>query len=329
MQKSDDIRRAARQAVWTRHWASGAAHSCAGSFADTYEGALAAVWEAALDRVAPGTRVLDIATGSGALPRLLLRLQPTLDLGIDAVDLASVAPDWVRQLPAQQAARLRFHAGIRAESLPFPDACFGLVISQYGLEYADLERAVPELLRVLAPGGQVVLVMHHAASRPVSLAAVEIAHIDWLRGDDGLLPAARAMLAPMARAATPEGRASLATDATADAIRERFNAAQAALSARGRAAPDGADVLGEVQDSVAQVLVLAMQRGQAAAEAGWSQLDQGLADARWRLQELRDNALDGQAAQTLCGRLQAQGLKTALTTLDEQGHLMGWHLTAG
>ena len=119
-------------------------------------------------------------------------------------------------------------------------------------------------------------------TRSASLAAVEIAHIDWLRGDDGLLPAARAMLAPMARAATPEGRASLANDATADAIRERFNAAQAALSARGRSVPDGADVLGEVQDGVAQLLGLAVQRGQAAAEAAWSQLDQGLADQRAR-----------------------------------------------
>ena len=51
-------------------------------------------------------------------------------------------------------------------------------------------------------------------------------------------------------AATPEGRASLASDAAADAIRERFNAAQAALSddlialvARFNRASDGAMVV--------------------------------------------------------------------------------------
>jgi SAM-dependent methyltransferase len=318
-----------RRAVWTRHWATGAAHSCVGSFADTYGGALARVWQEELTFTAPGIRVLDIATGSGALPRLMLRLRPEMDLSIDAVDLAAVAPDWPRQLPAAQAQRLRFHQGVSAESLPFPDACFGMVISQYGLEYADLQRAVPELLRVLAPGGRVALVLHHAASRPVTLAAVEIAHIDWLHAEDGLLPAAHAMLAPMARAATPEGRASLARDPAADAIRERFNAAQSALGARARAAPDGADVLAEAQDGVAQLLGLAMQQGQAIAEAGWSALDQGLADARWRLQELRECALDADAVDALCRSLQAHGLQPTRTTLTEQGHLMGWRLNAG
>lgn len=317
-----------RQSVWSRHWSTGAAHSCAGSFGATYGGAIAQAWSAVLGHTPPGTRVLDIATGSGALPRLLLQLQPALDVSIDAVDLANVAPEWARRLPPQRATRVRFHAGITAESLPFPDACFGLVVSQYGLEYADLDRAVPEMLRVLAPGGRVALVLHHAASRPVTLAAVEMAHIDGLRADDGLLTAARAMLAPMARAATAEGRASLAQDADADVIRARFNAAQSALSARARAAPDGADVLGEVQDGVAQLLGVAMQQGQAAAQAAWSALDQGLADARWRLQELRDCALDDEAAQALCTALQAQGLQTSLTTVNEHGHLMGWQLTA-
>jgi SAM-dependent methyltransferase len=314
-----------RRAVWTRHWASGAAHSCAGSFGDTYGGGIAAAWRTWHADTAAGARVLDIATGNGALPRLLAQLRPELACQVDAVDLADTAPDWLRSRPADAPMALRFHAGVAAESLPFPDAAFDAAISQYGLEYADLDAAVPELLRVLAPRGRIALVLHHAGSRPVTLAAVEIAHLDWLRGDDGLLPAARAMLAPLARAATPAGRAALAGDAAAEAARVRFNAAQAMLARRAEAA-DGADVLGEAQDAVAGVLSVAIERGEAAAGEAWARLDRALADARWRLQELRDCALDASAVQRLVVRLQSPGRPATLQTLEEQGHLMAWWL---
>jgi SAM-dependent methyltransferase len=317
--------RARRQVVWTRHWASGAAHSCAGSFGDTYGGDIAEAWRAWHADTPAGARILDIATGSGAVPRLLASLRPTLACRVDAVNRADTSSGWLRDRPADAPMALRFHAGVAAESLPFPDATFDAVISQYGLEYANLGAALPELRRVLAAHGRVALVLHHAASRPVTLAAVEIAHLDWLRGPDGLLPAARDMLAPLARAATPAGRAALAGDRAAEAARQRFNAAQETL-ARRASAPDGADVLGEAQDAVAQVLSTVIERGETAGAAAWERLDRALADARWRLQELRDCALDARAVQELAEGLQAPGRYATLRTLEEQGHLMAWWL---
>ena len=255
-----DDRRRQRQAVWARHWASGAVHSCAGSYDETYGGAIASFWRGVAATWTPGAHVLDIATGSGALPRLLHGLASGPALQLDAVDLAPVQPAWWQALPAADQARLRFQGGVAAEALPFADGQFDAIVSQYGLEYADLPRAVAELLRVRAPQGQVALVLHHAASRPVTLAAVEMAHIGWLRSAEGLLPAARAMLAPMAQAATPAGRASLAADVDAIARRNRFNAAQEALEGR-LSVPDGADVLQEARAAVHQLFAQAQQQG--------------------------------------------------------------------
>lgn len=333
--EEQEDRRRQRQAVWARHWASGAVHSCAGSYDDTYGGAIASFWRGVAAAWAPGGRVLDIATGSGALPRLLHGLShgmlhglaADLALQLDAVDLAPVQPAWWQALPAADQTRLRFHGGVAAEALPFADGQFDAIVSQYGLEYADLPRAVAELLRVRAPRGQVALVLHHAASRPVTLAAVEMAHIGWLRSAEGLLPTARAMLAPMAQAATPAGRASLAADVDAIARRKRFNAAQEALLGR-LSVPDGADVLQEARAAVHQLFGQAQQQGGVAAEAAWSALDAALADAHWRLDELRRCALAPAAAQHLCDLLRPALPHIGLTVLQEGPHNMGWALTA-
>lgn len=316
-----------RQANWTRHWRSGATHSCAGSYADTYGGAIADFWREVHAGTAPGARALDIASGNGALPRLLLQVRPDLVWHITAVDLAQAPPAWMQALPSTQAERLAFQSGVAAETLPFQDGQFDLILSQYGLEYSDLTLSVPDLLRVRAPGGRVACVLHHAASRPVTLAATEMAHIDWLRGPSGLLTIARRMLPLIALASSDAGRQRLQRDPEAHNVREAFNAAQDALTARSRT-PDGADVLGEVQDAVAGLLPLAARDGAARADQAWQGVDQALADARWRLHDLREAALDADAAEALCRTLQAAGLRPRLGTIVDQGHLMGWTLFA-
>jgi SAM-dependent methyltransferase len=317
----------ARAEVWTRHWASGSPHSCAGSYGDTYGGAFAAFWRGVLARTPAGARVLDLATGAGALPRLFLQLAPELGLDIDAVDLADVAPAWIHALPSDQAGRLRFHGRTALEQLPFGDASFDRVVSQYGLEYARRPEALDELRRVLRPGGGCALVFHHAEARPVRLARIELEHIDWLTSTDGLLAAARSMIDPMVRAATPAGRAGLATDHRALAARQTFNDAQERLEQRARAAPDGADVLLEARDAVAGALGLARTQGlHAGAESALAGLATDLADARLRLRELRDCALDAPAAATLAEALAAASSTPTLDTLRDGSHLMGWTL---
>jgi SAM-dependent methyltransferase len=320
-------RRRQRQAVWARHWASGAAHSCAGSYDETYGGAIAQFWRGVAAGFAPGTRVLDIATGSGALPRLLRALQPGIPWQVDAVDLAPVQPAWWQALPSEQRALTRFHGAAAAESLPFAEGQFDTVVSQYGLEYADLPRAVSELLRVRAPRGHVALVLHHSASRPVTLATVEMAHIAWLRAAEGLLPAAQAMLEPMARAATAAGRASLAADPEAAARRQRFNQVQQVLESR-LAVPDGADVLQETRAAVHGLFGLAQQQGAAVADAAWSSLDAALADAHWRLDELRRCALAPAAIEHLQTLLRPALPHSTVQVLQEGPYTMGWALTA-
>jgi SAM-dependent methyltransferase len=87
--------------------------------------------------LAPGERVLDVASGSGLV-------------SIQAVDAAS------RVARQGSASHLRF-ARMDAERLEFPDASFDVVLCSLGLMYMpDPGQAVREMRRVLRPGGRLV-----------------------------------------------------------------------------------------------------------------------------------------------------------------------------
>jgi SAM-dependent methyltransferase len=103
--------------------------------------------------IEPGTRVLDVACGSGqvAFPAARAGAHVT---GVD------IAPNWIEQGRARAKAEgidVRFDEG-DAEELPYEDASFDLVISLIGAMFAPRpERVAAELVRVCRSGGCVVM----------------------------------------------------------------------------------------------------------------------------------------------------------------------------
>ena len=96
--------------------------------------------------------VLDVGCGGG---RLTIDLAQVLKRTVVGLDLAVLQ---VRRL-ARHAGRSRAVAAVRAsaEQLPFPDRCFGAVISSCALKHwADPRRGVRECARVARVGGTVV-----------------------------------------------------------------------------------------------------------------------------------------------------------------------------
>jgi SAM-dependent methyltransferase len=306
--------------AWSRYWASGALHSCSGSFDGNYGGALAAFWHEAFAALPPGARVLDIGCGNGPLAQLLLDTDGSRGMHYDGIDLAQIAPAWAADHPG-----LHWHPGQRAEALPFAGASFDLVVSQYGIEYADLPRAAAEAVRVCRPGGALRWLLHHAGSRPCTLARDERRHLAWLLEADGFLARGQAMLEPMSLLGRPEAAARLRGDPRFQVVRAAFDEVSAQLAER-HAAAVCPDVLDDARLGAAEHFRIAAAQGHEAALRAWRGWRAALADADSRLQDMLSHALDEVALQRLVAQLGELGVQASARELHEGEHLMGWGL---
>lgn len=310
------------RAAWERYWRAGALHSCATSFSGNYDGPMGGFWRVVYAGLAPGDAVLDVASGNGALPRLLLDTRTEPSITCDAIDLAPVSPDWPQALPAGDRARVRFHGNTQAESLPFVDGSFSLAVSQFGLEYTDLASSVPELLRVLRRPALVALVVHHADSRLVEMAVEERSHVAWFLQPGGLHDCTLRLLPLMARAATPGGRAELAADPEAADVRATFNRWQRELSARAERSPCP-DLLHELRDAIIAAVQAAPAHGEAVAAAQMGAARRAVTDNDLRLADLCRVARDKAGLDEMLA-LFGPAARQSVEPLRQGGHLVGW-----
>ncbi|WP_434317999.1 class I SAM-dependent methyltransferase [Leifsonia sp. P73] len=93
--------------------------------------------------------VVDLGAGTGKLTRALV------DAGFDVIAV-DPSPQMLGVLAERiPEAEARIGAG---ESIPVPDASAGLVVAAQAWHWVDRGRAVPEVARVLRPGGRIGLV---------------------------------------------------------------------------------------------------------------------------------------------------------------------------
>jgi demethylmenaquinone methyltransferase/2-methoxy-6-polyprenyl-1,4-benzoquinol methylase len=106
--------------------------------------------------VGPDARVLDVATGTGAVALEVVRQYGCSIVGIDrSPEMLAVAR---RRVAARELGMSIELLEGRAEALPFPDASFDALTVTYLLRYVDDPAAtIRELARVVRPGGTVAL----------------------------------------------------------------------------------------------------------------------------------------------------------------------------
>ena len=127
----------------------------------------------ALDWLIPpdATAVLDLAAGTGAVTRLLIGR---------AARVVAVEPDErMRAVLGARCPEAEVLDG-RGEDIPLPDASVDAVVIASAWHWLDPDRAVPEITRVLRPGGALGVIWVGRDSR-----------VDWVAEFNGLMREAR------------------------------------------------------------------------------------------------------------------------------------------
>lgn len=122
--------------------------------------------------VTSGDRVLDVACGTGVLGRA------ALDRVGRAGSVTGIDPDPGMLAVAAELAPAASWRLAAAEDLPYPDAAFDAVVSQFGMMFfRDRSRAAREMLRVVPPGGRVAVAvwgaLEHTDAYPEAVALFE------------------------------------------------------------------------------------------------------------------------------------------------------------
>jgi ubiquinone/menaquinone biosynthesis C-methylase UbiE len=101
-------------------------------------------------QIGAGDRVLDLATGTGEVALRAAKLGAT----VTGIDLTEPMLEKARRRAAEEGADVKFDLG-DVEYLPYEDACFDVLSSNFGLVFApDHANVAAEVARVTCPGGR-------------------------------------------------------------------------------------------------------------------------------------------------------------------------------
>jgi SAM-dependent methyltransferase len=306
--------------IWDQYWHYDRIASCFDGAGDAnYDDSIAAGWRAFFADLARGACILDLCTGNGAVP--LIAAEDGRASAIVAVDQADIDPPAFVSRHAALYAAVDFRGGVDVETLPLPDGGFDAVTSQYGIEYSDLTKSLPEAVRMLAPGGRIRFVVHAADGVVARDARAVIADADLLLEDIDL-PGCAARCFQAVLAVERDGSESTPAD-------KSFAAFQEALTRTADHIAKAADRT-MFRNSGAVLLDSFQRRGHFDLDQLLGKTEQVRAEIsahRARLAALVESALDSGRSAALAERLAAAGGVAASRPLESGQGLIG-HIVA-
>jgi ubiquinone/menaquinone biosynthesis C-methylase UbiE len=147
---------------WSVFWQSDQLQSCLPDNAAAGKQSLQGTWRSFFEALPAGAAVLDLGTGNGGLATQAVAVSKarTVPFSIHGVDLADIEPVRFVSSAEDLLTEVEFHPRTSMEKLPFADATFDAVASQYAIEYTNTDKSSAEALRVLKAGGFFRFLVH-------------------------------------------------------------------------------------------------------------------------------------------------------------------------
>lgn len=289
---------------WDRFWRYDRLSSFeTGPGSPNYGGEIADGWRAWFRALPDGARIVDLATGNGAIA--VLAVETARDLcksysvtGVDAADIAPAS----HVTTSTALGKIAFLGQTPVEELPFADGSMDSVVSQFGIEYSDMAQSLPEAVRVLGPGGRLRLAMHAAEGAIVRDTSRSLDDADFLLEQSGLIPLAAASLSSLVAWETGCG-----TKEQAQAEHGLFRAALDLVERREREAMDRL-MLASIRRDLIEAFNDHKNRRLDDMLAGFARLEGEVRDHRARQRALVRAALSRDKVEAFAARLAEDGL---------------------
>ena len=152
------------------------------------------------------SRILDVATGNGILLQQAVKAAPDRSFVLTGIDPADIDPYRFVSGLQQSKSDIRFIGEIDAAKLPFDARSFDVVVSQYGLEYSDLNSALDEVERVLRSNGEFCWLAHCDDSEVVMQNRDQANEVNFLLAPDGPVATMQRLISRIKRKKSRSGR---------------------------------------------------------------------------------------------------------------------------
>ena len=176
---------------WNDYWSQGHKTSFGSAFTNCYEGVIKATWLQYFKTLKSNSKVLDLCTGNASLLRIAKScLNEDNNIHFTGVDYADInTSDGFAKL-----SNINLMFNVNIEQLPFEADSFDYVISNFGIEYSNLNKSLAEASRVLIIGGKVELVCHCHDSTIIKSNADELAMLNLMLSEGNVLDNLKALI---------------------------------------------------------------------------------------------------------------------------------------
>lgn len=283
---------------WDTYW-QGARRSPACSSEGSSHPAVLSFWEEFFETVGnqyDAPKIIDIASGSGAVVERARSALGGPLTDFTCVDISASAINMVqRRFPEVH--------GVVADvrSLPLDGARYDIATSQFGIEYAGLE-AIHEVARLIAPGGQLALLLHNRAGGIYRQCAASLDAIQKMQ-DAKFIPYSIAMFEEGFAACRGADRAKY--DAAAKRLVPAVRTMESIMMQHGKHVADGT-IIGLYND--VRRMHSRMLNYEPAEVLSWlKNLEGELPTYAGRMSSMCNAAIDAEAFEQLCDELRSEG----------------------
>lgn len=169
---------------WSNYWRSGVQTSLPQDFKENYDGEILSFWNHQVEQLEDGAKIVDVCTGNGAIAIIMAKMAIKLNkkIQITAVDISKINTNALsKRYDRKIMSMINFKSHCRIEQLHEQiEHEQDLIVSQYGLEYSDLNLSAQSMAKVMKSGGRLVFLSHSSQSDVFQYMKVEFRIYEWL-----------------------------------------------------------------------------------------------------------------------------------------------------